>query len=1228
VSKVEGYEAHFALDRAVFRRDDAGIHCETEVVVSEEDDVEIRRLALVNRSLRNRTVDLTSYVELSLAPHNADRQHPAFNKLFIQTEVLRDHGALLAYRRPRHPDDPPVFVAHRFTPGDGQTLRFETDRRVFIGRGRTLRDAMGATQEPRNTQGYVLDPVLSLRRTLTLSPGERRQVSLVLAAGETREAALGLMTKFSDPAAVERAMDVAWASAQLELRILRIQPDDARRFQKLAANLLYPNDLLRPSADRVEERNRKGQSGLWPYGISGDLPIILVTISEARDVAFVRQILQAHNYLRAHGLMVDLVILNEEAAGYEQPLRERVEGLVRLHSLYTGVDKPGGVFLRQVDPMPEEDRTLLQAAASVVMVAARGPLAQQLGVPAEPPEAPAMMLRKKAPREPSAPLPFLELPYFNSLGGFTVDGREYVVYLGPESNTPAPWVNVIANPSFGTVVSETGAGHTWYGNSQRNRLTPWSNDPVLDTHGEAIYLRDEETGEVWTPTARPIRGTNAHRARHGAGYSVFEHNRHGIEHELTVFVPTDADGGEPLKISRLHLKNDSPRPRRLSLTYYVEWVLGEAREEMQMHIVTNWDDDVGALLARNRYHPEYGARVAFAALSRRPNSYTADRTSFLGRNRSLTEPAAMEHAHLSRRTGQGSLEPRSLPLGGGREAAIDPCAALRTTIDLAPGETTDIACLLGQAESVEVVHDLVAKYREGVACEVALDRTKAWWDEILGAIRVETPEPSADFLVNRWLVYQAVSCRLWARSAVYQSGGAYGFRDQLQDVLATLHSRPDLARQHILLAAGRQFREGDVLHWWHLPSGTGIRSRISDDTLWLPYVTAEYVKVTGDKEILQTVVPFLDGPPLADNQLDSFLTPEPSLERASLFEHCVRAVARGSTSGPNGLPLIGTGDWNDGLDRVGAGGTGESVWLAWFLADVLDKTAELAEAIGKAEAAQRFRDQRAELLGRIEAAAWDGAWYRRASFDDGTPLGSSLNAEAKIDLLPQAWATLAGGGDPERAVRALDSAWKHLVRPDKGMVLLFDPPFDKMEPPPGYIRGYPPGVRENGGQYTHAAIWFAIALARRGDGRRAVEVLRMLNPVEHARDVDGVWRYGVEPYVAAADVSHAPGHVGQGGWSWYTGSAAWMYRAWVEEVLGLKLRGEALRLDPVIPPEWPGFRITYRHGEAVYEIQVENPDRVSTGVASMEMDGRAIDDGVIPLERELVKHRVVVRMGQ
>ena len=1211
--KFDAYSADFTLDRAVFRREDNGIQTETEIIVSPEDDVEIRRITLFNRSVRTRHLDLTSYVELSMAPHNADRQHPAFNKLFIQTEAVPEHEALLAYRRPRREDDPPIYVAHRLTLEDAgdEALQFETDRRQFIGIGRTLANPMGVFQEPGNNQGFVLDPILSLRRSVTIGPGKRIQVSLVIAAGEDRQQVLRLMSKYSDVHAIDRAMDIAWASAQLELRLLRIQPDEARRFQQLASHLLFPNPRLRSPADLIE-KNRKGQAGLWPYGISGDVPIVLIVISQERDITLVRQIFQAHAHWQMRGLTADLVILNEEASGYEQPLRERIESLIQSHSMHTGVDRPGGIYLRSADLIPEEDLILLRAAAAVVLVAARGTLPQQLGMAMEVPDLPELIARKRAPREPSPSLPFMELSYFNSLGGFTPDGREYAIYLGPGINTPAPWVNVIANPTFGTLVSETGAGFTWYGNSQRNRLTHWSNDPVMDPPSEAIYIRDEETGACWTPTPLPIREEPAYRARHGAGYTVFEHNSHGIEQELTIFVPVDENGGEPIKLQRLLLRNDSSRQRTLSVTYYVEWTLGEHRESSQMHVTTSWDDEAQALLARNRYHPDYGDRVAFAAMSPPAESYSGDRTSFLGRNRPMGEPAAMEQTGLSQRTGAG----------------LDPCAALRITVDLAPGERSEITCMLGQAGSVEEVQTLVRTYREHTAFNNALNRTKAWWDDLLGTIEVHTPELAADFLINRWLLYQSLTCRIWGRSAFYQPSGAFGFRDQLQDIMAFPLAYPGLAREHILRAASRQFEEGDVQHWWHPPGGSGIRSRISDDLLWLPYVVAHYIRTTGDVDILHEEVPFLNAPALEDDQHETFSTPEVSFKRGTLFEHCQLAVTRGLTFGPNGLPLMGTGDWNDGMNLVGAGGRGESVWLGWFIVDVLKGMTELSDLLDRPDLSRTYRKERKTLIQRVERAAWDGKWYLRAIFDDGTLLGSSANEEAMIDSLPQSWAWLSGAADADRADTALESAWKHLVREDEGLVLLLAPPFDKSEPSPGYIKGYPPGVRENGGQYTHAALWLAMAMARRGDGTRASKILHMLNPIERARDPETVWRYGVEPYVVAADVYRLPGRIGNGGWSWYTGSAALMHRTWVEEVLGLKVQGDHMQVNPVIPGWWKDFHMRYRHGEAIYEIQVENPEGCERGVSRVEMDGQHVPDGVIPLHRDLVKHRILVRMGK
>jgi cyclic beta-1,2-glucan synthetase len=1210
--ELEDYAVRFAVDRAEFRRRDNGIETETQVVVSPEDDTEIRRITLINKTNHTRHLELTSYLELALAPHNADQQHPAFNKLFIQTEAQPQDGALLAYRRPRDEDDPPIFVAHRITVegADEGEFQFETDRMQFIGRGRSPQNVISLRRELSNSAGYVLDPIFSIRKTLTLRPRQRLSLALVFSAADSRDDVLMQMEKYSDLRSINRSLELAWVHAQLELRLLRIQPDDARRFQKLASYLLYPNTRLRPTFERLEQ-NKLGQSRLWAHGISGDLPIVVVSIGEARDLGLVRQVLQAHTYWRQHGLNSDLVIINEEASAYEQPLHERLSRLIDAHSIYNSNDQPGSVFLLSMDQLPEEELTLILSVARVALVAARGPLSQQLGAPIKSVELPEELNQNRIPEDPSAPLKFMDLSYFNGLGGFTHDGKEYVMYLGPGENTPAPWVNVIANPEFGTLVTESGSGFVWNGNSQQNRLIGWSNDPVSDSASEAIYIRDEDSGVYWTPTPLPIRELDAYRIRHGAGYSVFEHNSHAIEQELLTFVPMDDAGGEPVRIQRLRLRNDSPRTRRLTVTYYAELALGDRRENTQMHVSTKWDTNARALLARNRYHPDYGERITFTAMSPAAEEYSGERTAFIGRNGSLAKPSAMQRVGLSGRTGSG----------------LDPSAAMRVHLELEPGQTALVNIMLGQVETLDEVHRLVNKYREDLQVEETLQRSKGWWDKLLGRVQVSLPDPSAALLLNRWLLYQTLSCRIWGRSAFYQSGGAFGYRDQLQDVMALVYAAPELAREHILLAASRQFREGDVQHWWHPPSGAGIRSRISDDLLWLPYAVAQYVQVTDDVEILNEQIPFLEANLLEEDEHEIYLVPDQSAEEATLFEHCRRAIERGLTSGPHGLPLIGIGDWNDGMNRVGVEGTGESVWLAWFLVYVLNAFADLAERVGETDYAENARERAKRLAETVESVAWDGAWYRRATFDDGTPLGSSENEEAYIDSLPQTWAWISGGADPERSKQALESAWKELVREEDRLVLLFTPPFDNSNKNPGYIKGYPPGVRENGGQYTHGALWMAIALARMGDGDRAAQLLNLLNPIEHARDPEEVQRYAVEPYVVAADVYRLPGRVGRGGWTWYTGSAGWMYRAWVEDVLGLRLQNGHLHIDPVIPAEWNEFEIRYRQGEALYEIKVENPEGVNQGVATIEMDGRTLESPIIPLESNPIKHKVRVVLG-
>ena len=1168
--KDPGYTAIFSADRAEFRRRKLGIESHLEVTVSPEDDAEIRRITLTNHSSRERKLELTSAAELSLAPHETDRLHPGFNKLFIQTEARPELQALLAWRRLRSTDDPPIWVAQLITEspaGDGP-FEYETDRARFLGRGRNYRHPAMSVQQ---TGGYVLDPMFVIKRRFSLEPREQRQITFITVAARSREDLLFLIAKYRDPNNCSRAFELAWSHAQLEYRYLGIQSDAAFRFGELASHLLYPNIQLRAPLERLRQ-NTLGQTNLWAYGISGDLPLAAVAVADSQGISLVREVLVAHTYWRLRGFKADLVILNREPASYEQPLHQQLLRLVEAHSSHTGMDQPGVVFLRKVDQIPEEDLNLILTVAEATLGTVRGSLSSQLSTPSREIPLPPPLQVKNPEEQPSAPLPFLKLPYFNGLGGFTTDGREYAIYLGPNVSTPLPWINVMANPVFGALVSESGSGCCWYGNSQLNRLTPWNNDPIADASTEAIYIRDEDSGSFWTPTPLPKRELDAYRARHGQGYTEFEHNSHALEQTLLTFVPVHAEGADPVRLQRLRIKNTSSRRRRLSVTAYSELVLGTHREVTQTHILTSWDAAAKALFARNPYHPDYGGRVVFAAMAPEAVSHTGDRAEFLGRNGSADIPDALRRASLSKRTGPG----------------LDPCAALQTKFELGPGEEKIVIFVLGQADDPEHARRLISRYRSAETVEQAFAQTRKWWDELLTTIQVKTPVLSVDLLMNRWLLYQTLSCRIWGRSALYQSSGAYGFRDQLQDALAVVYSAPDIARGMILRSASRQFVEGDVQHWWHLPSGEGIRSRCSDDLLWLPFAVCHYVDITGDAGILDATTTFIEGPQLKGDEHEAFFRPAVSIEYATVLEHCRRAIEKGTTQGPHGLPLMGTGDWNDGMSSVGDEGRGESVWLAWFLVDVLKKFAKLCDGRGDQELAREYRGRARTLSETVERAGWDGEWYRRGYFDDGTPLGSRENEEARIDSLPQSWSVISGAGNSDRAAQAMRSVDERLIRRKEKLVLLCTPPFDQSSPHPGYIMGYPPGVRENGGQYTHAAIWVAMAFARMGDGERAVEVLQMLNPIEHSRTLEDCATYRTEPYVVAADIYSLETQMGRGGWTWYTGSAGWMYRVWLEEVLGFKLRGDRLSIEPALPANWPGYVLTFRYGRTEYRIEVEN----------------------------------------
>ncbi|MDB5520249.1 MAG: cellobiose-phosphorylase [Tardiphaga sp.] len=759
--------------------------------------------------------------------------------------------------------------------------------------------------------------------------------------------------------------------------------------------------------------------------------------------------------------------------------------------------------------------------------------------------------------------------------------------LGPGQSTPAPWINVVANPNFGFQVGTEGGGSTWSVNSRENQLTPWSNDPVTDRSGEALYLRDNDSGDLWSATALPIRNEGVtYVARHGRGYSRFTHSVRDIDVDLIQFVPPD----DPIKISRLKLHNRSNRTRNLTIAAYAEWVLAPSRQASAAYITTAIDAATGAIFARNPWSAAFGSRIAFADMGGRQNGWSCDRREFIGRNGTLASPEAL----------RGSIALSKLSGAG-----LDPCSAMTTTIKVAPGENVEIVVFLGQTASADDARSLITRYRSADLDAVELEIAKTW-DDILGAVQVTTPDRSMDIMLNGWLLYQTLACRVWARSAFYQASGAYGFRDQLQDGTALVASRPAMTRAHLLRAAGRQFVEGDVQHWWLPHSGQGVRTQISDDRAWLAYTTAHYIEGSGDLAVLDETIAFLEGPKLAAKEHDSFFQPTISDEVATLFEHCARALDQSLATGGHGLPLMGTGDWNDGMNRVGEGGTGESVWLGWLLYATLKAFAPLADARGETGRAARWQAQAAQLQASLESEAWDGDWYRRGWFDDGTALGSSASDECRIDSIAQSWAVISEAAAPERAARAMAAAERELVRPQDGVALLFKPPFDKTPLDPGYIKGYPPGIRENGGQYTHAALWSVMALAQLGEGDKAAGLFSLLNPINHARTRADVHRYKTEPYVVAADIYAVAPHIGRGGWTWYTGSAGWMQRAGIESILGLRILGPSLQLDPCIPKTWPGFGLVLRYRSARYDIRVENPKSVSRGVTFAELDGKAL----------------------
>ncbi|PRR78185.1 N,N'-diacetylchitobiose phosphorylase [Clostridium liquoris] len=1193
----DNYEVIFSLDKAEFRRIDGNIKTITEVAVSNEDNGEIRKIMLTNNSNSTRIMEITSYCEVTLTHYNADLVHPAFSNLFIETEYTENPLCLLAYRRKREKDGKEPWAMHTVIADEKIVgkVQYETGRGNFIGRNRELNkpEVMESDSPLTNTVGAVLDPILSIRVRVKIPPGETCKIAYITAVGESREEAVKLAMKYRDWNNVNRVFELAWTQSQVETRYLGIKSSIANLYQSMASKIIFLNNTFRERQDYIKAID-KGQPALWSYGISGDLPIVVVLLRKEEDLDMVRQMIKAHEYWSLKGLKADLIILNLESSSYIQALQDAIRDIVYSSHVRDKENSFGGVFLYNKAIMAEEDIKFIISIARLIIDPEKGSITSQIKKK-DKPEYNVDVLKHSELifKEKNVQLETPKLNYFNSLGGFDSSGDKYIIVLDNYRNTPAPWINVISNGDFGFHVSESGVSYTWYKNSRENKITTWSNDPIKDSEAEGLYIRDEISGKLWSISPKPIRDGGKYIIEHSYGYSNFKHKAYGIMGEFSMFAPIE----DSVKLCIVKLKNYTDIERKLSVTYYVQLALGVVPQQTAQYISTYINNEKEYIYAKNPYSSNFGNLLAYLKIAGGEDiSCTGSREEFIGKSGFIESPQGLNKIKFSNTVGAG----------------LDPCMAVNSKISLKPDEEKYIVVLLGQDENINKIDETLEKYSKMENVLKELEKVKNYWKDRLGTIQIETPDKTMDIMVNGWLMYQVIACRYWARTAFYQSGGAYGFRDQLQDSLAISYIEPQYTRNQILYSASRQFLEGDVQHWWHPVVDSGIRTRFSDDLLWLPYVTSQYINNTGDYSILDEIVPYLEDEPLKEGENERYNIARKSDKEGSIYEHCVKAIDKSLKFGEHNIPLMGSGDWNDGMSTVGNKGKGESVWLGWFLYTILKDFVNICSFKKDKNKEDKYNEMLNFIVENIEANAWDGNWYRRAYFDDGTPLGSAENDEAQIDSLSQSWAVISGGARESRAREAMLSVERYLVKYDKGLVMLLTPAFDKSSLEPGYIKGYVPGVRENGGQYTHAAIWYILALTKIGFNDKAWNIFNMINPINHTRSYLDCERFKVEPYVITADVYAVEPHIGRGGWSWYTGAAGWMYTTAVTGILGFKLIGDkGFTVSPNMPENWNGFKIIYRRGECVYNINISKG-----GERCISLNGEVLIDNIVPFLKD------------
>jgi cyclic beta-1,2-glucan synthetase len=1199
------YKTTFSDHKAEFWYNNKKICSHTEVIVSAEDNLELRRITLTNLNLKKYIFDLTSYSEPVLSEKNTDISHPSFNKLFIETEYIPEKNALLARRRKKDKNNDVYYGINQivFDKNKCSSLSYETDREKFFGRRNSWQESNGLKKNSKlsNTVGGVLDPIFSFKTRIELEAYETTTILFVSGMTKSKNEALRLIDQYHDFKVFEREEKMSWTKSQVELRHLDLEPDEVNTFQKLASALLYSTPQTRPPKEIMED-NLKSQSDLWSYGLSGDLPTLVVLIKDLVNLSFIQDILQFHEYLKKKSIDFDLIFITDETSIYRMTIHDELFRQIRIFGSHRLLNKKGGIFVFQKSLIPESDFDLFKSIAHIYLSSLHGTLKNQVN----------QLLKTKYSSDlkektnPSKvykskfPLKHTKLDFFNGYGGFKNGGKEYQIILQNNKKTPAPWVNVIANSNdFGFIISESGSGYTWSKNSRENKITPWNNDSILDPPSEILYIKDNDNKSYWSPTAGPLQNEFTYLITHGQGYTRFEHTCSDIYQNLLMYVSMT----DEVKYFRLSLKNQSKSKRNISVFLYLEWILGFHKTKTSHHIITEKRENI--FCAQNKFSSDFIQRLSYVACDHDISTYTCDRGDFLGRYRSYKNPIGLEKEHLNMKIGAG----------------LDPCLAIKTDLELDANEEKEITFILGQTNESSFNPPIINKLMTKKHADKAFQKVNSYWNKKLNKIQIKTNHLHLDILANSWLLYQTLSCRIWARTGFYQSGGAYGFRDQLQDVTSLLHTAPEIARSHIIKAASHQFPEGDVLHWWHPPLSKGVRTRFSDDLLWLPYVTDLYIEATGDTSILDEVINFIQGPLLETNQDDIYIQATKSKEDATLYEHCTLALDSRLKLGQHCLPLIGSGDWNDGMNTVGNQGYGESIWMAWFLGYNLLNFRKYCFNLGDLFRDLKYKQHISKLKKSLETTGWDGKWYRRAYFDDGTPLGSETNDECKIDSITQSWSVLSNLGSKEHQNLAMHNVKKYLINNKDKIIHLFQPAFNTTKLEPGYIKAYLPGIRENGGQYTHAAIWLAMAYAKHNDADTAIKIMNYINPIKLSLIKKKADKYKLEPYVIAADVYSNPSHTGKGGWSWYTGSSGWYYRAILESLLGLYLEDQKLILRPSFPEGLKKYNIRYIFGKSHYNLNIKECKK-----SELFIDNNFIgQDIIIPLVDDAKVHVVNIQ---